>query len=318
MTEYAVAKPNDRAGIIDFVNMVFSMDHRPHDFKKDLPKVYADGAPWYDRAIHFVARDGETILGNVALLPLDLYVNGKTLKTGFIGAVSTHPYHRGIGAMKTLMKMAEDYARTHGFDMLELGGQRQRYEYYGYKQMGLRRKFEVSKTNVRHVLGNVNADDISVYEVTENDSALLNEIHALHNALPIHVERPREAFLSIMHSWRGSLLAIKRDDTLIGYTVFQGLDDTYSELILRDYSDTSAALKALIGKQEHKEFTFTAFSFQKDSIKALGKIAEGWNISFEMMVNILNPENFYEVYPQKSDDNAELPCALDFPGADMF
>ena len=44
-TQYLLAVPQDREEIVDFANFVFSQAHEPHDFKKLLPKAYADNAP---------------------------------------------------------------------------------------------------------------------------------------------------------------------------------------------------------------------------------------------------------------------------------
>ena len=40
---YRKATEADRDRYIDLANLVFSMAHRPHDFKQLLPKVYGDG-----------------------------------------------------------------------------------------------------------------------------------------------------------------------------------------------------------------------------------------------------------------------------------
>jgi predicted N-acetyltransferase YhbS len=314
--EYGIEKPDERARILDFINMVFSMGHVPHNFRKQLPKVYGENAPYADRTIHFVARGDDTILGNVAILPLELYVNGNTLRTGFVGGVATHPYHRGEGAMKALMRMAEDYARWNGYDMLELGGLRQRYEYYGYKQMGMRRVFEVTKTNVRHALKNVNSDGITITSAAENGFALLDDIYNLHQAQPIRVERPREGFLSIAQSWAYDLLAFTQGGKLLGYAVHCGSKNDCSELVLADYADTRAAVKALL--QGRDAVSVKTRGYQKELIKALSGFAEEWRIESELQINILNNERVMQAYPRIFDTDLTLPCALDFPMADMF
>ena len=41
---YTRGKPDELGEIRDFINMVFSMHTRPHDFARMLPKLYADDA----------------------------------------------------------------------------------------------------------------------------------------------------------------------------------------------------------------------------------------------------------------------------------
>lgn len=49
--DYRIATPADREDAIDFANYVFSQAHRPHDFKKLLPKEYADHV--LGEAVHY-------------------------------------------------------------------------------------------------------------------------------------------------------------------------------------------------------------------------------------------------------------------------
>lgn len=120
--------------IVEFANFVFSYAHEPHEFKTLISKAYGeDRTHW---PIHFVARENGRIRGLVGLMPFPQRVLGETLQMGFIGTVSVHPYSRSKGYMKKLMAMTNDYARDNGFDLLALGRQRQRYEYYGYEPGG--------------------------------------------------------------------------------------------------------------------------------------------------------------------------------------
>ena len=102
MTEYRMATPADEESILDFINMVFSQAHRPHDFAALLPKVY--GHPGFSRYHVLAMREGR-IRSTVALLPLELRIDAQcALKMGFVGSVSTHPSERGAGHMRELMK----------------------------------------------------------------------------------------------------------------------------------------------------------------------------------------------------------------------
>ena len=94
MITYRLARPDEREKCIDFINMVFSVDHEPHNFKTLLPKVYADDHVL--DAAHFIAVDeAENVRGLVAMLPETLRVLDQELRLGFIGSVSVHPYARG-------------------------------------------------------------------------------------------------------------------------------------------------------------------------------------------------------------------------------
>ena len=134
MIEYRFADASYRADIIDFINMVFSQSAIPHDFKTLIPKVYADGRGFDE--IHAIALDNQRVRGVVAQLPISAKYAGQDLKIGYIGSVSSHKYARGSGYMKVLMAMQLENAEKSGIDIMMLGGQRQRYEYFGYSPVG--------------------------------------------------------------------------------------------------------------------------------------------------------------------------------------
>ena len=107
MTEYRKALEHEEADILDFINYVFSQAHRPHDFRKLLPKVYAHKGFY---RYHYVAAENGHIRGTVAVLPVEMpFGDGQSLKIGYVGSVSAHPYDKGAGHMKKLMQlMLED------------------------------------------------------------------------------------------------------------------------------------------------------------------------------------------------------------------
>ena len=54
MTEFCRGRSQDQEEIIDFINMVFSQNSVPHDFKTLLPKLYGDDAD--TGCCHFLAK----------------------------------------------------------------------------------------------------------------------------------------------------------------------------------------------------------------------------------------------------------------------
>ena len=159
MTEYRIARAEEEARLVDFINMVFSMAHCPHDFKTLEPKMY--GAPGFAQH-HFVAVENGLIRGVVGLMPMTLRVGEKRLKLGYIGSVSAHPYDKGAGHMKHCMALALDAARERGYDLLVLGGQRQRYQYFGFEQGGMSLRFAVNQRNIRHALGHIDETQVTL------------------------------------------------------------------------------------------------------------------------------------------------------------
>ena len=176
MTEYRRALSHEEADILDFINYVFSQAHRPHNFKTLLPKVYAhEGFSQY----HYVAVKDGHIRGTVAVLPVNMPVGGgETLKIGYVGSVSVHPYDRGAGHMKKLMQLMLADAQDQ-YDLLALGGLRQRYQYFGFERGGSKLHFTVTHNNVRHALAAASDERLQLREITSPDDAALDSVYAM-------------------------------------------------------------------------------------------------------------------------------------------
>ena len=173
-TEYRRAFPEEIPQIVDFLNMVFSVDHEPHNFPKLLPKVYAHDDFW--KIQYAAVREGR-ILAGVTLLPLTLTLRpGIALKAGFVGGVSVHPYFRGEGHMKSLLSKVILDAREDGLDLLVLGGQRQRYGHFGFGKADPVISYEINPSNIRHALCDSDDSGITFETVEPGMTEVLEKI----------------------------------------------------------------------------------------------------------------------------------------------
>ncbi|MBR5705384.1 MAG: GNAT family N-acetyltransferase, partial [Deltaproteobacteria bacterium] len=198
MTDYRFARPGEEDEILDLINAVFSQKARPHDFAVLLPKVYAH--PGFSR-LHAVAEVDGRIRGTVAMLPVDIKMGreAETLRGGYIGSVAVHPRYQKQGHMRALMEMQAQRARQMGLDFMALGGQRQRYNYYGFEKAGLALTFFVTSANVRHALKDVIPAEI--VPIPKPDSPDMDALYALYEAQPSRVLRPRELFYDTLRTY---------------------------------------------------------------------------------------------------------------------
>lgn len=282
MTEFCIAAAADKEEIIDFINYVFSQAHRPHDFKTLVPKSYADDAIDMG-AIHYVAKKDGKIKAVVANRIMDVSVGGKWLKYGLIGNVSVHPYSRGEGYMKKLLHMAIEDARQKGVDLLVLGGQRQRYAYFGFENAGANLRFTVSKENIRHCFGALDVSDISLLNFDDAEDALLKEAMALYEERPFHAVRPWAEYRNIMRTWNQVSQMVLRKGKMIGYC-------SGSEIVLKNEQDLGAVLKALFAAEGLQEKTVTTAPFEKERIAFLSRICENSCIAEAEQIRVLNWE----------------------------
>ena len=224
MFTYRKATPEEMPELLDLANYVFSQSAVPHDFAKLLPKVYAPDAP-YDEAEQFVAvRDDGRIRALVALRHMTLTIPGDSLHIGFVGTVSVHPYARSEGHMKSLMAHMTQQAKNQNVDVLVLGGQRQRYQYFGFENGGYRYSFRITGSNVRHALKNVACDDISFADMRACTAEQLDLAYSLYMRKGIRIERAKDRFAEILRSWASEACIILQGSEMIGYLAGNGME----------------------------------------------------------------------------------------------
>ena len=287
MITYRLARPDEREKCIDFINMVFSVDHEPHNFKTLLPKVYADDHVL--DAAHFIAVDeAENVRGLVAMLPETLRVLDQELRLGFIGSVSVHPYARGEGHMKALVRMAIDDARARGFDLLALGGQRQRYEHFGFAPGGASLRFTVTRTNLRHALGGADVSELTFLPMREAPEEMVAQAHALHADQFAHILREPGHFPQILESWRCTPYILLDGGAFAGYLTASQDGTPLAELRLIDPARLSRALQAWMLHKSVRQVEIELAGYGRKLPAPLCAIAEEWSFSDALMLNVLN------------------------------
>lgn len=268
------ARPEEYEDIIDFINYVFSQNQCPHDFKKLLPKLYGDGRNYAE--YHYLIEEAGRIKALVCAMPLEYGIHTEVLKACCIGMVSVHPYARGKGYMKQLMNYVLEDVKSQGFHYIFLGGQRQRYEYFGFEPSGMMAEFTVTATNVRHLLQGIDAKEVGIVPL-ENEEQL-NQAYSLYQSQPVKALRSREDFYDILSSWQSTPYGIILKNEYAGTLVLRP-DGAVTELMLSSgdyYPYVLKALFSLTGKEEHK---FPAAPFEEEKLDFLMQIAEYSNIS---------------------------------------
>lgn len=213
-TEYRKTMPEEVPQIVDFLNMVFSVDHEPHNFPKLLPKVYAHDDFW---KIQYVAVREKRILAAITLLPLTLTLkSGSTLKVGFVGGVSVHPYFRGEGHMKALLSKVIREAREEGQDLLVLGGQRQRYGHFGFGKADPVISYEINPSNTKHALADIDDSGITFETVKPEMMEVLAKIRGSYLSGTEPCDRGDRLY-DVLVSWNATPEVIRNNGRYIGY-----------------------------------------------------------------------------------------------------
>lgn len=284
MLEYVKGVTADKADIVDFGNYVFSQAHRPHNFKTLLPKGYADDRD--TTSCHYLAKVDGRIRAMVAALPMKQTIAGCELKFGLVGTVSVHPYARGEGHMKRLMRDMIEDQRTQGVDILALGGQRQRYNHFGFERAGLVYSYGLNEASMRHGARDVDAAGIRFAEITREDDPLLDRAAELYANQVVTGARPRDNYLHIMHSWQGNFYAVLRGEDFLG-TLYTSGGASLGEILLADEENLPAVLKAWM--TEHPgENSLDVAPHEKRRMELIDPLSEGCSIETCEMVCVLN------------------------------
>jgi len=266
---------NDFEEAMDFMNMVFGA-HGPHDFANLLPALYQPT----DELMKCIwaIRESGRIVAIVGSHPLEWKVLNATLNLSGIGGVSSHPKRRGKGYMQELMKHCVAEMHSNGVHASWLGGQRQRYGYYGYEKCGVTYEYNLSKNNLRHVFGKAKSN-ITFRPLDQLDNTHLKGIADLHATNSIRRMRPINHFDTILRSWNNvPYIAIGSDGRMIGYIVASS--DKSSIVELTGVSEGKPAFEIARAWTEQQPGSSVRFHLPPwhELLTPLGNIAESYSI----------------------------------------
>ena len=268
------AKPEEKHEIIDFIDYVFSKAHRPHDFASMLPKLYGGNGDAAQH--HIVVREDGKIAATLLCYPVKLYAGGKEYMTLGIGSVSTHPRLRGRGYLGEMMALADARARELGAAVAMLGGQRQRYQYYGFDHAGYQLRANLETVNVRHALRDIGTDSLQIVPMGQEHAA---QAAALMRRQPCYCARSEETFVDILCTWYNKPFAVLKDGVFAGYGTLRKNPDAchVAELILEDESDFAAVMKLLSGM--HGDLSICAAPWERARAKWLSEVCEEYSVA---------------------------------------
>lgn len=266
-------RADDFEEAMDFLNLVFSA-HGPHDFAKLLPLLYRPTEA--HMACNFAIRQQGRIRAIVGLFPLRWQVGQTALRVAGIGGVSTHPNCRGTGLMQRLMQHCVHQMKEQGYALSWLGGQRQRYLYFGYEKCGVSLSFSLNKSNLKHSFSG--APLLCFAPLEAQDGERLARARALHDAQAAHARRAPEDFHFHCLSWQHRpLVALDEAGCMVGYLVASPRGDYLAELVARSDAVAVEMARAWAAQSEGGvsiEINPTASGL----VRRLGQFCEGMNI----------------------------------------
>lgn len=292
------ARLDEFAEVMHFIDRVFRPGQRGRRIVQgQYPHLYQPDEQHMRR--HLILRDEGKIVGQLAIHPLQLRVGTLRLKAGGIGTVATDPERRGEGIMGVLLRRAVEEMERRRYDLSILGGDRQRYGWFGWENAGIRTVYTLSARSV----GSTTARDcdISLLRNPELSEDILGRILRIHSGTSRSTVRPRALVADILNRtsrdvwiaeqgqrWAYLVLGGARHQARPYERVDEiGGDGTLVQQALQRIMDRYrlSGLRAVAGVDSYAHGVFTP-------------ISEGWHSESDGMAKILDvPSLLEKIYP---------------------
>jgi len=194
------------------------------------------------------------------------------------------------------MKMAQEEMARDGMVFSCLDGQRQRYEYFGYTPAGSIHAFGCNEANVAHTLGRQWKTGLSVEKLAASDGALLDQIHAMHEAKGARMRRDRGRLFDILSSKKAQPFVITRDGSFEGYLVYKKKGEVVTEINLKDFSRLPEALGLFLRKQKRADISVVANPHEPEKIACLSGFAETYSLGGAYQFAIFDHARFADAF----------------------
>lgn len=260
---------------IAFLNRVFFPDGKM-DFPRLLPAWYRRDAACL--ACNYAVRRDGRIVAVVGAFPTTWHLNGTRLRLAGIGGVSTDPACRTGGLMTRLMTRVVADLRADGCDVSHLGGQRQRYGYFGYERCGVELSVHLNKRNVRDAWGRA-TPPVALAPLDESDAPTLARLQRLHARQLSRCARPVARFAAFLRHWSCVPLVGRRaDGTVAGYLVANEQNGTVAELVAADDAAWLGLVRAWVERSQPRPVVQLP-AFPGPRLHQLGAWAEAINVN---------------------------------------
>lgn len=266
----------DRRTIVAFANEIFGKDYGGTDFTALLPKLYGEEADC--SRYHYLAKSGGNIVGMLGAFPLEVNIMGRRLPACGIGTVCTRPDFRGRGVMTELFRSAIADMQSGGAAFSVLGGQRQRYEHFGYEPCGTMVEFVVTSANLQPFLSG--ARELFLAPLEHEDGAAIGMAHEIQQRRPVSVRRSPELFHATCRSWSSMPLLLCKNGEFCGYFVCSADRKNVWEFELTNKTRLPVALAAYLDWSGEREIHFSLPPYEREKIAELEVFCEYFNVCF--------------------------------------
>ncbi len=261
---------------------------------------------------HLAIRDHGKIIAALGVYPLNVRVAGRELRFATCGNVATAKEYRGRNCMRELMFAAMEELDRIGADVARLGGQRQRYERYGFEIVGTKRTYTLTQKN----LAEKPRPALEFRPIRRTDAETLDFARKLQTSEPFYVERGgREDFYDILCAWKNQpYLAEKADGTPVGVLSVSADHKTVAEVYAGFAQEKYDILQAWMWTQGVYSLTGSCLAWERELARLIGRDCETMTVSGATQCRILHWDRLCDALLQLDPRPAEDPFVLEIQG----
>lgn len=288
-----IGNKNDEKHLIEVLDEVFFSEEETR-FMTLLPKLYKEK---YNPAEHniLIKEDG-VIKAAVGCYPIDVTAAGRKLRILGIGNVAVAKDCRRKGYMIELMNMALEKMIAEGYDYSLLGGQRQRYEHFGYVPAGSAISFTINKGNISRLRDGNTDTPFTAKLLEEEDAETIAKIKALYDAMPFRAERKEEDMFDILNSWRCKPYVVSEGGEFKGYFVMNDSSGYLAEVNMLNVEETLEFLLCIMETANNESVSFTVPVYDTEMCDFMAKRCCGMSVCHVEQLNIFNYAKFIEAF----------------------
>jgi len=257
-----------------------------------LPKLYKE--QYNPAENNIILKEDGVIKAAVGCFPINVTAAGRKLRIMGIGNVAVTKDCRRKGYMIDLMNMALEKMIAEGYDYSLLGGQRQRYEYFGYVPAGSGINFTINKGNISRIRNGNTETDFTAETLEESNTEAIAKIKALYDKMPFHAERKEEEMVDILRSWGCTPYVVCLGGEFKGYFVMK--KGYLAEVKAVNTDDLLDIFLCIMKASESESVSFTAPVYDTETCDFMAKRCCGMAVCHVEQLNIFNYAKFIEAF----------------------
>ena len=283
---------SDEKELIEALDEIF-FSEEDNDFMSLLPKLYKD--KYNPGENNLIIKEDGVIKAAVGCYPMDVTAAGRKLRLMGIGNVAVAKDCRRKGYMIELMNASLEKMIDEGYDYSLLGGQRQRYEHFGYVPAGSAMRVSINKGNISRLRNGNTETSFTAKPVTEDDAEVIAKIKELNDSMPFYIERKAEDMIDILRSWKCVPYAVYDGDEFKGYFSFNS-KDSFAEIKVLCNDDMLDFFLCAMQVMGGESLSFTVPIYDGETCDYMAKRCCGMSLCHVEQLNILNYKNFVEAF----------------------